>query len=80
MVLEVVEGEEEMKKIIIIILIILLLMYHAGVIKTERKYDARLWQQLQDGKISQQEYDRLKEENSYFKHFFNPQEVFKAAD
>lgn len=76
-----VEKEEKMiKKIIIVIFILLLLMYHGCVIKTERMYEVHLRIQLQDAKISQQEYGRLKKENSYLKHFFNPQEVFKAVD
>jgi hypothetical protein len=69
-----------MKKVIIIIFVISLLMYHGCVVKTESIYNARLWGQLQDGKIPQQEYERLKEENSYFKHFFNFSEVLKAVD
>ncbi len=69
-----------MKKTLIIVFIISLLMYHGCVIKTERVHDARLRGQLQDGKISQQEYERLKRESSYFKHFFNFTEVLKAVD
>lgn len=69
-----------MKKILVIVFVIALFMYHGCVIKTERKYEAVLWGQLQDGKVSQHEYERLKKENSYFKHFFNFSEVLKTAD
>ena len=69
-----------MKKAIVVIFVILLLMYHGCVIKTERIFDGRIQRQLQDGKISQQEYERLKKENNYFNSFFNFSEVLKAAD
>jgi hypothetical protein len=69
-----------MKKILIIVFVISLLMYHGCVVKTEKGYEAHLWGQLHDGKISQQEFERLKKENSYFKHFFNFREVIKAVD
>jgi hypothetical protein len=53
-------------------------MYHGCVIKAEKNYEARLYGQWKDGKISKEEYQRLKTENSYFKHAFNLKEVFSA--
>jgi len=66
------------RKIILVIFIIGLLMYHGCVIKAEKNYEARLYGQWKDGKISKEEYQRLKTENSYFKHAFNLKEVFSA--
>lgn len=67
-----------MGKAIFIIIIISLLMYHGCVIKAEKNYEVRIYGQWQNGKISKEEYQRLKRENNYFKYAFNLKEVFSA--
>ena len=68
------------QKVIFVICVLVLLGYHGCVIKAERNYDGRLWGQWKDGKISQQEYERLKKENTYFRRAFKLKEVLTAGD
>lgn len=66
------------KNIFIVILVIVASVYHGQTIKAQRINDVRLWNKLQEGKITKEQYDQLKQQNTYFKTFFNPRNVLSV--
>jgi hypothetical protein len=66
------------RNILIIISVIVVIVYHGQTIKAQRVKDARLRYKLQEGKITKEQYEQLKQQNTYFKAFLNPKEVFSV--
>ena len=64
----------------ILIVGFVLMAYSASVVRAQRGYQARLWGQRKDGKISQQRYYQLLSEDNYFKHAFNLKEILNSLD
>lgn len=61
--------------LLILVVPIFIIVYHGLTVKAQKVRAVRFSMDYQEGKISQQEYERLNRENSYFKAFLNPKEV-----
>lgn len=66
------------RNILIMVLVTVAIVYHGQTIKAQKVNAIRLRSQLQEGKISKEQYEHLKQQNTYFKKFFNPKDVLSV--
>ncbi|MBU1999325.1 MAG: hypothetical protein ABIG46_04995 [Candidatus Omnitrophota bacterium] len=66
------------RNILIIILVIIAIVYHGQTIKAQRVKDVRLRYKLQEGKITKDQYEQFKQQNTYLNTFLNPKEVLSV--
>mgnify|MGYP001183546279 CR=1 FL=1 len=66
------------RNIFVAILVLVAIVYHGQTIKAQKVNDVRIRSQLQEGKITKEQYEQLKQQNTYFKTFLNPKEVLRV--
>jgi len=69
---------KNIRNIFIVILVIVAIVYHGQTIKAQKAKDVRLRYELQEGKITKEQYEQVKQQNTYLQTFLNPKEVLNV--